>query len=252
MPRASCRSLLRCGQTAGRQVASAYSQGAGRCRHPDGLAYRSYAAHHCDVRRIRNSRAHGGSRDEILEDALAIEDAGCFMLEFEAVPAKIAKLISEQLTIPTIGIGAGVGTDGQILLCHDLLGVFTDFKPKFTKRFAGITEVAVTGISEYVKEVKAERFRTTIILIPSRMTNTRSLRKWSPSAAKCNAASVLGARLPDETSGAAQSAFVGKTHRHKPQSSGQWNADRTGLPRTGRAHRHAAVEARRVLPDMRS
>jgi 3-methyl-2-oxobutanoate hydroxymethyltransferase len=64
---------------------------------------------------------------KILEDALAIEDAGCFMLEFEAVPAKIAKLISEQLTIPTIGIGAGVGTDGQILLCHDLLGVFTDF-----------------------------------------------------------------------------------------------------------------------------
>ena len=71
---------------------------------------------------------------KILEDALAIEDAGCFMLEFEAVPAKIARLISEQLTIPTIGIGAGVGTDGQILLCHDLLGVFTDFKPKFTKR----------------------------------------------------------------------------------------------------------------------
>ncbi|MGC2471012.1 MAG: 3-methyl-2-oxobutanoate hydroxymethyltransferase, partial [Pseudolabrys sp.] len=57
---------------------------------------------------------------KILEDALAIEDAGCFMLEFEAVPAKIAKLISEQLTIPTIGIGAGAGTDGQILLCYDL------------------------------------------------------------------------------------------------------------------------------------
>ena len=54
---------------------------------------------------------------KILEDALAIEDAGCFMLEFEAVPARIAKLISEQLTIPTIGIGAGAGCDGQILLC---------------------------------------------------------------------------------------------------------------------------------------
>ena len=76
---------------------------------------------------------------KILEDALAIEDAGCFMLEFEAVPAKIAKLISEQLTIPTIGIGAGVATVGQILLCHDLLGVFTDFKPKFSKRFAKLT-----------------------------------------------------------------------------------------------------------------
>jgi 3-methyl-2-oxobutanoate hydroxymethyltransferase len=95
---------------------------------------------------------------KILEDALAIEDAGCFMLEFEAVPAKIAKLISEQLTIPTIGIGAGVGTDGQILLCHDLLGVFTDFKPKFTKRFAKLTEVAVAGIKQYVKEVKEGSF----------------------------------------------------------------------------------------------
>jgi len=95
---------------------------------------------------------------KILEDALAIEDAGCFMLEFEAVPAKIAKLISEQLTIPTIGIGAGVGTDGQILLCYDLLGVFTDFKPKFTKRYTKLTEVAVEGIRRYVKEVKEGAF----------------------------------------------------------------------------------------------
>lgn len=95
---------------------------------------------------------------KILEDALAIEDAGCFMLEFEAVPARIAKLISKQLTIPTIGIGAGVGTDGQILLCHDLLGVFTDFKPKFTKRYAKLTEVAVAGIREYAREVKEGAF----------------------------------------------------------------------------------------------
>ena len=94
----------------------------------------------------------------ILEDALAIQDAGCFMLEFEAVPGKIARLISEQLEIPTIGIGAGVGTDGQILLCYDLLGVFTDFKPKFTKRFSNLTEVAVGGIRQYVKEVKGGIF----------------------------------------------------------------------------------------------
>jgi 3-methyl-2-oxobutanoate hydroxymethyltransferase len=95
---------------------------------------------------------------KILEDALAIQDAGCFMLEFEAVPAKIARVISEQLEIPTIGIGAGVGTDGQILLCYDLLGVFTDFKPKFTKRYANLTEVAVRGIEAYVKDVKAGTF----------------------------------------------------------------------------------------------
>lgn len=95
---------------------------------------------------------------KILEDALAIQDAGCFMLEFEAVPAKIAAAISAQLEIPTIGIGAGVGTDGQILLSYDLLGVFTDFKPKFTKRFANLTEVAVKGLSQYVAEVKAGTF----------------------------------------------------------------------------------------------
>ena len=94
----------------------------------------------------------------ILEDAFAIQDAGCFMLEFEAVPAKIAKIISEQLEIPTIGIGAGVGTDGQILLSYDLLGVFTDFKPKFTKRYSNLTEVAVKGIRQYVDEVKTGKF----------------------------------------------------------------------------------------------
>lgn len=91
---------------------------------------------------------------EILEDALAIQDAGCFMLEFEAVPAAIARIISAELEIPTIGIGAGAGTDGQILLSYDLLGVFTDFKPKFTKRYANLTEVAVDGLSRYVREVK--------------------------------------------------------------------------------------------------
>jgi len=95
---------------------------------------------------------------KILEDAFAIQDAGCFMLEFEAVPGPIAQLISEQLEIPTIGIGAGVGTDGQILLCYDLLGVFTDFKPKFTKRYTKLTEVAVGGIEQYVKEVKEGSF----------------------------------------------------------------------------------------------
>jgi 3-methyl-2-oxobutanoate hydroxymethyltransferase len=112
-------------------------------------------------------KPHGGfkiqgktadSAMKILEDALAIQDAGAFMLEFEAVPAKIATVISQQLEIPTIGIGAGVGTDGQILLCHDLLGVFTDFKPKFTKRFSNLTEVAVKGITQYISEVKAGTF----------------------------------------------------------------------------------------------
>ncbi len=95
---------------------------------------------------------------KILDDALAIEEAGCFMLEFEAVPGAIARRISEQLQIPTIGIGAGAGTDGQILLAYDLLGVFTDFKPKFTKRYANLSEVAVEGLERYVEEVKDGSF----------------------------------------------------------------------------------------------
>jgi 3-methyl-2-oxobutanoate hydroxymethyltransferase len=74
------------------------------------------------------------------------------------VPGPIATAISKELEIPTIGIGAGVGTDGQILLCYDLLGVFTDFKPKFTKRFSNLTEVAVDGIKRYVDEVKGGKF----------------------------------------------------------------------------------------------
>lgn len=106
--------------------------------------------------RLQGKTAEGAFK--ILEDALAIQDAGCFMLEFEAVPAKIAAVISQQLEIPTIGIGAGAGTDGQILLSYDLLGVFTDFKPKFTKRFANLTEVAVAGLSQYVQEVKSGTF----------------------------------------------------------------------------------------------
>ena len=95
---------------------------------------------------------------KILEDALAIQDSGCFMLEFEAVPGPIAKVISGQVEIPTIGIGAGPGTDGQILLSYDLLGVFTDFKPKFTKRYANLTEIAVKGLRQYVEEVKSGSF----------------------------------------------------------------------------------------------
>src|SRR4051812_37637544 len=103
--------------------------------------------------KIQGKTADGAMK--ILEDALAIQDAGCFMLEFEAVPAKIAKVISQQLEIPTIGIGAGRGTDGQILLSYDLLGVFTDFKPKFTKRYANLTEVAVAGLKAYAAGVRA-------------------------------------------------------------------------------------------------
>ena len=154
----SCRMPLRRGQAAGRQVAGAYSQGAGRRRHSDRLAHRADAAHDRDVRRLQDSGPHRRSGDE--DPRRRAGDRGCRLLHagIRGGAGRIAKLISEQLTIPTIGIGAGVGCDGQILLCYDLLGVFTDFKPKFTKRYAKLTEVAVAGIQQYVKEVKEGSF----------------------------------------------------------------------------------------------
>ena len=94
---------------------------------------------------------------KILEDALAIEDAGCFMLEFEAVPAKIAKLISEQLTIPTIGIGASSACDGQILVLEDMLGL-SPRVPKFVKRYGDLGPGIEKAIRDYATEVRERRF----------------------------------------------------------------------------------------------
>jgi 3-methyl-2-oxobutanoate hydroxymethyltransferase len=103
-------------------------------------------------------QGRGAAADEVFADAVALQAAGAFAVVLEMVPADTAKRITGELMIPTIGIGAGVGCDGQILLCYDLLGVFTDFKPKFTKRYAKLTEVAVGGIRQYVKEVKEGAF----------------------------------------------------------------------------------------------
>ena len=76
----------------------------------------------------------------------------------EAVAEPLARKITDAVEIPTIGIGAGAGTDGQILLSYDLLGVFTDFKPKFTKRYTNLTEVAVSGLKQYAAEVRSGKF----------------------------------------------------------------------------------------------
>jgi 3-methyl-2-oxobutanoate hydroxymethyltransferase len=95
---------------------------------------------------------------KILEDALAIEDAGCFMLEFEAVPARIARLISQQLTIPTIGIGAGPHCDGQVLVLHDMLGLNEGFSPKFLRRFAELGVAVREAVRSYADEVRGGRY----------------------------------------------------------------------------------------------
>ena len=91
---------------------------------------------------------------KLLEDALAVEEAGAFALTLECVPAKLAELITSKLSIPTIGIGAGAGCDGQILVHQDMLGTFTDYTPKFVKRFAEVGEVMRNAFAEYNRQVK--------------------------------------------------------------------------------------------------
>jgi len=95
---------------------------------------------------------------QIIEDAKAVEAAGAFMVVLECVPAKLAKIVSETVSIPTIGIGAGPDCDGQVLVYKDMLGMFTDFTPKFVKRFAQIGEVMKTAFREYDAEVKSQAF----------------------------------------------------------------------------------------------
>ena len=95
---------------------------------------------------------------KIVEDGIAIQEAGAVGFEVEAVPALVAKAVDDAVDIFTFGIGAGSACTGQLLLAFDLLGVFDQFKPKFTKRFAKLTEVAVAGIKQYVKEVKEGTF----------------------------------------------------------------------------------------------
>ena len=95
---------------------------------------------------------------KLIDDAKAVEEAGAFALVLECVPAKLAKIISEQLTIPTIGIGAGAGCDGQILVYQDMLGMFLDYTPKFVKRFAEVGSVMKEAFANYIKEVQAETY----------------------------------------------------------------------------------------------
>jgi 3-methyl-2-oxobutanoate hydroxymethyltransferase len=94
----------------------------------------------------------------ILEEALALEKAGCFALVLECVPVALAEEISKSLKIPTIGIGAGSGTDGQVLVFQDLLGLNTDFKPKFVKRFIDGAALLTQAIEDYAAAVKAKEF----------------------------------------------------------------------------------------------
>ncbi|ADL53440.1 3-methyl-2-oxobutanoate hydroxymethyltransferase [Clostridium cellulovorans] len=95
---------------------------------------------------------------KLIEDALAVEAAGAFAVTLECVPAKLAELISSKLTIPTIGIGAGNGCDGQVLVYHDLLGLFDGLRPKFVKQYKDLGTSAEEAVKAYIEDVKSGAF----------------------------------------------------------------------------------------------
>ena len=106
-------------------------------------------------------RVQGRSADDamrLLHDAQALQDAGCYAIVLEAVPGPVAQAISERLTIPTIGIGAGVGCDGQVLVYHDLVGMFDRFTPKFVRRYAEVGNTISAALRSFVKDVEERNF----------------------------------------------------------------------------------------------
>ena len=113
------------------------------------------------VHQLGGFRAQGktaSTAKRLLEDAKILEDSGAFSLVLESVPARLAEVISKQISIPTIGIGAGAGCDGQVLVTHDLLGLFDRFTPKFVKQYANFHAEMNKAFTEYVDDVETKRF----------------------------------------------------------------------------------------------
>ncbi len=107
---------------------------------------------------FRPQARNAAAARRLLEDALLLEEAGCFAVVLESVPGRLAEEISRRLSIPTIGIGAGAGCDGQVLVVHDLLGMFDRFTPKFVKQYAHLNAEMQRAFGEYIADVTARRF----------------------------------------------------------------------------------------------
>lgn len=113
------------------------------------------------VHRMGGYRIQGRDEEkaqQLMDDALALEDAGCYSLVLEGIPGELAARITERLSIPTIGIGAGSGCDGQVLVIYDLLGLDPSFKPKFVKRYLNLHEEVGRAVGAFLQEVKERRF----------------------------------------------------------------------------------------------
>ena len=113
------------------------------------------------VHQLGGFRAQGKTAiaaKRLVDDAIILEEAGCFSIVLESVPARLAELISKRISIPTIGIGAGVGCDGQVLVTHDLLGLFDRFTPKFVKKYANFHLEMQRAFADYIEDVETKRF----------------------------------------------------------------------------------------------
>ncbi len=99
-----------------------------------------------------------GQAEQIAEEALALQSVGCFAIVFEAIPAAVTEVLMPKLEIPVIGIGAGPSCDGQVLVWHDLLGIYDGHQPKFVKRYANLREQMVNGVASYTDEVRSGAF----------------------------------------------------------------------------------------------
>ena len=116
------------------------------------------------IHRMGGFRVQGREDEQarkILADAKAVEESGAFAMVLEGIPRDLARAVTESVSIPTIGIGAGSDCDGQVLVIHDILGLCDKYSPKFVKRYADISATIASGIEQYIKEVKAGDFPTT-------------------------------------------------------------------------------------------
>jgi len=119
----------------------------------------------------------GRAARKLIDDALALEDAGAFAIVLESVPAPVARLAGERLSIPTIGIGAGVDCDGQVLVLHDVLGLFGDFKPKFAKRYVDLGPLVIDALKSFDADVREGRFPDAEHSFPMKDSELRSLEE---------------------------------------------------------------------------
>lgn len=95
---------------------------------------------------------------QLIKDAHLLEELGCFALVLEKIPAKLAERVASEISIPVIGIGAGGGVDGQVLVMHDMLGINKDFSPRFLRRYADLHSIITGAVSQYISDVKSKDF----------------------------------------------------------------------------------------------